>query len=252
MSAGPLRIVSVYPDLLGTYGDRGNGLVLVRRAQLRGIAAELLEVPVADDLPVGDLYCVGGGEDAAQLLAARRLAEDGTLERALADGAVLLAVCAGLQVLGRSFPGPGGRTEGLGLLALDTVASASPRAVGEVLVDGGSVGMLTGFENHAGRTVLDDGLEALGRVRFGVGNGDGTDGVVLDRVVGTYLHGPVLARNPVLADHLLATALGVAAFDPLGPGPAEALHDERVRAASARGSTAPRRAGRPRRRARAA
>lgn len=235
-----LRIVTVYPDLLGTYGDRGNGLVLRRRAELRGIDVELVEAPSDDRMPVADLYCLGGGEDGPQQLAVERLRSDGTLARAVDDGAVVLAVCAGLQVLGRSFPlRSGARADGLGVLPVDTVATTDPRAVGEVVVDvGGDVGVgsLTGFENHAGRTVRDEGAEPFGVVRSGIGNGDGTDGVQVGRLVATYLHGPVLARNPVLADWLLALAIGQPVLEPLAPGPAEALHDERLAAAGGDGA----------------
>lgn len=246
-----LAIVTVYPDLLGTYGDGGNGQVLRHRAAARGIAATLHEATSDAALPAADLYCLGGGEDAPQLLATERLRADGTLLRAAADGAVVFAVCAGLQVLGRSFPAPdGGRAEGLGLLSVDTVGSGQPRAVGEVLVATAGLGLLTGFENHAGRTSRDPSVPALGAVRLGVGNGDGTDGALEGRVVATYLHGPVLARNPALADWLLATALGVEELEPLAAGAPEELHDERVRAATATTAAAPRRGGRRPRRGR--
>ncbi len=226
-----LRVVNVYPDLLGTYGDRGNGLVLAARARLRGIDVALEEVSSDSRLPTADIYCVGGGEDGPQHLAASRLASDGTLRLAADDGAVVLAVCAGLQVLGRSFPSPDGqRVEGLGIFGVDTVASSLPRAVGEVVVDAGAIGLLTGFENHAGRTVRDADLDPIGRVLAGVGNGDGTDGVLADRRLGTYLHGPVLARNPRLADHLLCLALDTDALPPIPEGPAELLHAERLSA----------------------
>ena len=227
-----LRIVTVYPDLLGTYGDRGNGLVLERRAALRGIDVELSEVASDARLPRADVYCVGGGEDGPQQLAVERLERDGELRRAVDDGAVVLAVCAGVQVLGRSFPGAdGARCEGLGLLGVDTVGGPA-RAVGEVVVEASEpIGAVTGFENHAGRTVREHGVAALGRVVTGVGNGDGTDGALDGRIVATYLHGPVLARNPALADHLLGLALGVGALPPLEDDPAEALHTERLAAA---------------------
>jgi CobQ-like glutamine amidotransferase family enzyme len=233
-----MRIVTVYPDLLGTYGDRGNGLVLARRARLRGLDAEHVEARSDEALPRAELYCVGGGEDGPQLLAVQRLGDDGGLGRALGDGAVVLAVCAGLQVLGRSFPGPdGGRAGGLGLLGVDTVQSALPRAVGEVVVEGPEgVGSLSGFENHAGRTVRDEGVAALGRVVRGVGNGDGTDGAMSGNLVATYLHGPVLARNPRFADWLLARALGRPSLEPLASGPPEVLHDERLAVALGRGA----------------
>ncbi len=230
-----LRIVTVYPDLLGTYGDRGNGLVLLRRAALRGIDAELCESGSNEPLPVARLYCIGGGEDGPQQLAASRLDDDGTLRAAVADGATVLAVCAGLQILGRSFPGPQGRGDGLGLLAVDTVEGTGARAVGEVVVQGNDgIGLLSGFENHAGRTVRDEGVAPLGTVRSGVGNGDATDGVVQGSILGTYLHGPVLARNPALADRLLARALGVTDLEPIDDVPARRLHDERIVAARSR------------------
>jgi lipid II isoglutaminyl synthase (glutamine-hydrolysing) len=226
-----LRIVTVYPDLLGTYGDRGNGLVLERRASLRGIDVELSEAPSDAALPHADLYCVGGGEDGPQQLAVARLESDGTLLRAIDDGAVVLAVCAGVQVLGRSFPGADGqRCDGLGVLGVDTVGGAV-RAVGEVVVAAPEpLGSLTGFENHSGQTVRDEGVQALGRVVVGVGNGDGTDGARDGRILATYLHGPVLARNPILADLLLGLALNDGALAELAIGPAEALHDERLSA----------------------
>jgi lipid II isoglutaminyl synthase (glutamine-hydrolysing) len=224
-----LRIVTVYPDLLGTYGDRGNGLVLERRAALRGIDVELCEVPSDAALPRADLYCVGGGEDGPQQLAVARLEGDGTLRAAIDDGAVVLAVCAGIQILGRSFPGADGqRCDGVGVLGVDTVGG-EPRAVGEVVVEAPEpLGTLTGFENHAGRTVRDEGVAGLGRVVAGVGNGDGTDGARDGRILATYLHGPVLARNPKLADLLLGLALGDGALAELPAGPAESLHDERL------------------------
>lgn len=251
-----LRIVTVYPDLLGTYGDRGNGVVLRRRASLRGIDAVHVESPSTEHLPAADVYCIGGGEDGPQQLAVERLERDGTLRARVAEGAVVLAVCAGLQILGRSFAvRDGTRADGLGLLAVDTVASEAPRAVGEVVVEAGTgLGRVTGFENHAGRTVRDEGLAPLGRVLVGVGNGDGSDGARDGRILGTYLHGPVLARNPDLADWLLALAVG-RALDPIEQDPSRDLHDERL--AVAGGDVSPSRAGprttgRPRRRVRGA
>jgi CobQ-like glutamine amidotransferase family enzyme len=228
-----LRVVTVYPDLLGTYGDRGNGIVLLRRAALRGIECAHDEATSDERLPVADIYCIGGGEDGPQQLAVERLEQDGTLTARAGDGAVVLAVCAGLQVLGRSFAvSDGARAAGLGLFDLDTVASVQPRAVGEVVVDGAAGYLpLTGFENHAGRTVRDEALAPLGRVITGVGNGDGTDGALVGRLVGTYLHGPVLARNPLLADWLLALALNAGELAPIDDDPSRGLHDERLGAA---------------------
>jgi CobQ-like glutamine amidotransferase family enzyme len=229
-----LRVVTVYPDLLGTYGDRGNGLVLWRRALARGIDVQLEAVSSDTPLPDADLYCVGGGEDGPQQLAVERLARDGGLERNVASGAVVLAVCAGFQILGRSFPGPDGRRiEGLGMFGIDTVRGGDTRAVGEVVVEaGGRVGAVTGFENHAGHTVRDPGIAALGHVAVGIGNGDRTDGALQGRLVGTYLHGPVLARNPQFADWLLSMATGDEALAGIADDPSIDLHEERLAAAS--------------------
>ena len=170
----PLRIAVVYPDLLGTYGDGGNGLVLARRAEWRGYAVELLQAASDESLPEADLYCLGGGEDGPQVRAARSLIDDGTLARRVAEGAVVLAVCAGFQIVGTSFPGAGGDAhEGVGLLDVETVKPAGPRAVGEVLVDLdpdvlGPLPTLTGFENHGGATTRGAGAVALGHVVAGV------------------------------------------------------------------------------------
>jgi lipid II isoglutaminyl synthase (glutamine-hydrolysing) len=231
-----LRIAVVYPDLLGTYGDGGNGLVLARRAEWRGHDVMLLQAVSDRPLPGADLYCLGGGEDGPQVRAARTLVDDGTLARRAADGAVVLAVCAGFQIVGRTFPGADGEPhDGVGLLDVETVKRTGPRAVGEVLVevDPGVLGPLpplTGFENHGGATARREGTAALGRVVVGVGNGagDGSEGAVQGRVVGTYLHGPVLARNPALADTLLSWALGGATLNALDDEAPESLRQERL------------------------
>ena len=188
--AVPLRIAVVYPDLLGTYGDGGNGLVLARRAEWRGFEATLLQASSDRPLPEADVYCLGGGEDGPQVRAARTLIDDGMLARRVEAGAVVLAVCAGFQVVGRRFPGAAGSVhEGVGLLDIDTVKGPGPRAVGEVLVEVdpsplGPLPVLTGFENHGGATSLGDGTLPLGQVLAGVGNGggDGTEGAVQGRV----------------------------------------------------------------------
>jgi lipid II isoglutaminyl synthase (glutamine-hydrolysing) len=229
-----LRIAVVFPDLLGTYGDGGNGLILARRAEWRSYPVELLQAVSDRPLPEADIYCLGGGEDGPQVRAARTLIDDGMLARRVAGGAVVLAVCAGFQVAGRTFPGADGSPhEGLGLLEMDTVKGEGPRAVGEVLADATGVEnlpVLSGFENHGGRTTLADGTTALGRITLGVGNGggDGSEGAVCGRVVGTYLHGPALARNPALADLLLGWALGDVALAPLDDAASERLREERV------------------------
>ena len=240
--AGLLRIAVVYPDLLGTYGDGGNGLVLARRAEWRGLGAALLQASSDRPLPEADIYCLGGGEDGPQVRAARTLIDEGMLARRVTAGAVVLAVCAGFQIVGRTFPGAAGDAhEGVGLLDIDTVKGLGPRAVGEVLVEVGTTPLgplpvFTGFENHGGTTSLRDGAVALGRVLSGVGNGggDGTEGAVRGRVVGTYLHGPLLARNPALADRLLSWAIGDGSLEPLDDSEAEALREERLAAVGGR------------------
>nr|WP_244223365.1 glutamine amidotransferase [Amycolatopsis circi] len=209
------RIGLVLPGMLGTYGDSGNATVLVRRLRWRGIPAAVTEIDHDTPIPSSlDLYLVGGGEDAAQELAASRLRSDPGLRRAAGRGAAVLEVCAGLQILGQGFTtGTGAWQPGAGLLDL-TTSPGTRRSVGEIVVRAGSgIGLLTGFENHLGRTRLGPGSQPLGRVTAGTGNGDGTDGAVTGKIVATYLHGPVLARNPALADLLLSWALGTA----LGP-----------------------------------
>jgi len=240
-----LRVVVIYPDLLGTYGDAGNAIVLAGRAAWRGIPVELVLAVSDAALPEGgDIYCVGGGEDGPEVLAAERLG-GGVLQRAVAGGATVLAVCAGYQMMGSSFPGPDGRRHGgVGLLDVDTVKGSGRRAVGELLTDPfdrslvaaalvvPALDRLTGFENHSSVTGLGAEARPLGRVVSGVGNGDGsgTDGAWAGRVVGSYLHGPVLARNPRLADMLLTMATGTVP-SPLDDGEEEALHRERLRSA---------------------
>lgn len=209
MADSTVDIALVLPDLLGTYGDSGNAEILARRLQWRGISARVVPVTIDEPLPMSlPIYVIGGGEDAAQELATRQLAGLGT---AVERGASIFAVCAGLQLLGHEFAALGGRTSaGLGLLDLRTVAAPS-RAIGEITSQPCTAGLdqpLTGFENHQGHTVLGPRARPLGRVGRGTGNGDGTEGAVQDRIIGTYLHGPVLARNPQLADLLLTQVLG--------------------------------------------
>ena len=229
-----LKVCTLYPDLLGTYGDGGNAIILDRRATWRGFEVERLEVRAGDAIPVADLYCIGGGEDGPQVRATALLKEDGTLEGAVRDGAVLLAVCAGFQIIGRRFTAAEGRDmEGLGLLDVETVRSDEPRAVGEVTATIvastlGHIPPLSGFENHGGRTQLGAGVEPLAKATKGVGNGfDGTEGAVAGRILATYLHGPVLARNPAIADVLLSWALNISQLEPLDDSLHDALRNER-------------------------
>lgn len=229
-----VRIALVVPDLLGTYGDRGNVTVLAQRLRWRGIDAEIVTVLSAESaVPEDcDLYLIGGGEDIAQVAAVRFLRRGNGLLRAASRGVPVLGICGGLQVLGTSFAtGDGQRHEGLGLVDAATEPGQG-RAIGEVTTQCtmGNVGMLTGFENHLGRTTVGPGSQPLGRVVRGIGNGhDETEGAVSGHVICTYLHGPVLARNPKLADLLLEWAIG----EPLEPMPdppeLKALRTERTR-----------------------
>jgi hypothetical protein len=209
-----VRIGVLFPDILGTYGDNGNAVVLERRLRWRGLAAQIERIGVDDPVPAEcDVYVIGGGEDQAQVLAADRLRSNPALSRAVERGAVVLAVCAGLQVLGRWFAGPRGeRYEGLGLLDVTTVARRR-RIVGDITVLPDPALLpdaLTGFENHQGATTLGRDARPLGTVLEGTGNGAGraVDGAVQRRVLGSYLHGPILARNPALADLLLEWVTG--------------------------------------------
>ena len=227
-----LRIVWLYPDLLSTYGDRGNMLILARRAYARGIPVETLEVRSDQAVPEqGDIYLLGGGEDGPQALAAQRLNADRGLHRALERGATALVVCAGYQLVGTSFFAKGEKCDGLGLLDLSSDRGPS-RAVGELAGtpdQGLGLPTITGFENHGGRTHLGPGLTPLARVSAGVGNDGATEGVWRGKLLGTYMHGPALARNPAIADLLLSWAVG-STMDPLDDTWPTRLRHERLAA----------------------
>jgi CobQ-like glutamine amidotransferase family enzyme len=232
-----LRVGLVYPELLGTYGDRGNAVVLMQRARWRGHAAELVEVAASEPIPASlDIYLFGGGEDDPQSMAAAGMrASAANVSQARANGAVVFAVCAGFQLIGHRYDTPDGESiEGLGLVDAVTRPGGN-RLIGEVVVEPGDRALprLTGFENHGGRTTLGEGERPLGRVVTGGGNGNGYDGVRGERLIGTYLHGPVLPRNPALADLLLSWVLGDLA--PLDSQPEEELRAERIAAGSAAG-----------------
>ncbi len=248
MSRGPstTRIALIYPELLGTYGDGGNAIVLARRLRWRGLRGEIVNVPAGSPVPDGcDIYLLGGGEDAPQVLAADGIRQNRAIARAVSGGAAVLAVCAGYQVIGESFPSGGEIHPGLHLVDIETRRSFAPpqapppaRAVGDIVVEPDprlGLPTLYGYENHAGRTRRLPGARGfpLGTVRRGIGDGDvGTDGIIDGRVVGTYLHGPVLAQNPALADMLLGWVHG--SLPPLdGPPETTALREARRRALAA-------------------
>lgn len=240
MSDNSLRLVWVYPDLLSTYGDQGNALVVERRAQQRRLQVERYDVRSDQPVPTsGDIYLIGGGEDRPQRLAAERLRRDGGLQRAVGNGAIVFSVCAGYQILGHEFINDlGEREAGLGLLDVISTRGEGERCVGDVLGDiDPQLGLppLTGFENHQGITHLGPSARPFARTRIGKGNGtgDGTEGAFNDTVFGTYMHGPVLARNPLIADLLLKLALDVNALPPVDDRWYEALRNERIAAATA-------------------
>lgn len=234
MTDSVVRIGLVLPDVMGTYGDGGNSVVLRERLRLRGFRAEVIDITLDDPVPESlDLYTLGGAEDYAQRLATRHLIRHPGLQRAAERGAPVLAICAAIQVLGHWYETSAGeRVDGVGML--DVTTSPQPeRTIGEVvsqpLVDGLSQ-RLTGFENHRGGTVLGAEARPLAKVVSGAGNrlGDGIDGAVQGSVVATYLHGPCLARNPELADHLLSRVVGE--LEPLELPEVDRLRRERLAA----------------------
>ncbi len=214
MADSTVRIGLVLPDVMGTYGDGGNAVVLRQRLRRRGFDAEIVEITLSDPVPAElDLYTLGGAEDYAQRLATKHLLRYPGLQQAAERGAPVLAICAAIQVLGHWYETSSGeRVDGVGLL--DVTTSPQPeRTIGEVVSEpliSGLIEKLTGFENHRGGTVLGSEAAPLARVVSGAGNraGDGIDGAAQGSVVATYLHGPCLARNPELADHLLRGVVG--------------------------------------------
>jgi CobQ-like glutamine amidotransferase family enzyme len=243
-------VAHLYPEYLNIYADRGNLAVLAERARRRGMELDVRSVGLGDELPAGaDLYYIGGGQDREQSLVAPDLAARGpALAKAVAEDAVVLAVCGGYQLLGRFYRDRSGEEQpGAGLFPLHTIAGER-RMIGNVLIEceleSGERRTAAGFENHAGRTILDDGATALGNVVAGFGNDgeSGHEGCRVGNAIGTYLHGPLLPRNPWLADWLLARAVAhrtgtVPRFDPLPDvleGAAHAVASARARARAGR------------------
>ena len=209
-----LVLVHLYPDLLRTYGDRGNVLALVRRAEWRGFRVEVAPVSRGERVPPGaGIVLLGGGTDRDQeILGEDLVGRREELDAAATGGAVVVGICGGYQLLGRRYvAADGSAIDGLGLLDVVTEAAAG-RMVGNVharaWLDGRDFD-LVGFENHGGRTRLGPAARPLASVPRGQGNNglDGTEGAVQGAVLGTYLHGPVLPANPDFADALLARAL---------------------------------------------
>ena len=235
MPDSTVRIGLVLPDVMGTYGDGGNALILRQRLRMRGYDAEIVEITLNDPVPESlDVYTLGGAEDSAQRLATRHLAKYPGLQKAAERGAPVLAICAAIQVLGNWYETSSGeRVDGVSMLDVTTSPQAT-RSIGEVITTPRMNGLtqpLTGFENHRGGTTLGAEARGLARVTHGVGNGvgDGLEGVVQGSVIGTYMHGPALARNPELADLLLKRALGVDELAPLDLPEVAQLRRERLR-----------------------
>ena len=242
-----LRLLALYPEQMNIYADRGNVLFLQRRCEWRGIDFEHATAGPGDqvDPQAHDLIYIGGGQDRDQRIVAADLRETkrDALAAAVDDGAVVLAVCGGYQLLGHSYQLDDETMPGLGLVDLVTVREPGPRLIGNVAIEvdlGTGRQVIAGFENHGGRTHLGEGAEPLGRVLEGFGNNgvDGFEGVRRDNVIGTYIHGPLLPKNAWLADHLIALALArrggaVPALGPLDDALEAAAH-ESARAAALR------------------
>jgi hypothetical protein len=246
MPEATLRVLWLYPEHMNIYADRGNIAVLQRRCAWRGIGFELARAGPGDsvDPDAQDLLYIGGGQDRDQALVAGDLVETKreALAEALADDVAMLAVCGGYQLLGRSYALSDGKLlPGLGLVNTETVREPGPRLIGNVVIEsdlGDGPRRLAGFENHGGRTYLGEHERALGRVVSGHGNNgrDGLEGVRRGRLIGTYLHGPLLPKNTWLADVLIRWALerrtGTAPeLEPLDDELERAAHQSAVRAA---------------------
>ncbi|QSO54242.1 glutamine amidotransferase [Alicyclobacillus curvatus] len=206
----PLHIAHLYPDLLNLYADKGNIQTLVSRCVWRGIDVEVSSVPSGTypKLSDYDLVLLGGGSDREQALVGRTLLDaQSEWKAAVEDGLPLLAICGGYQLLGDYYQLPDGtKVPGLSILSLVTEAG-DPRLIGNVAIKSEECGTIIGFENHSGRTWHKH--DVLGRVQKGHGNNneDGGEGIRYKNVFGTYIHGPLLPKNPALADLVLATAM---------------------------------------------
>jgi lipid II isoglutaminyl synthase (glutamine-hydrolysing) len=211
-----LRLLALYPEQMNIYADRGNILFLRRRCEWRGIGFAYAAADPGEGFDPGahDLLYLGGGQDRDQVAVAADMVESKqeSIAEAVGDGAALLAVCGGYQLLGHSYRLGDERLSGLGVVDLETVREPGPRLIGNVAIEvdlGTGPRTLAGFENHGGRTYLGAGAEPLGRVLQGHGNNgeDGFEGVRRANLIGTYLHGPLLPKNAWLADHLIAAGL---------------------------------------------
>jgi lipid II isoglutaminyl synthase (glutamine-hydrolysing) len=234
-----LRVCSLYPDLMNIYADRGNISVLRARCEWRGLGFELDASGLGEgvDPDAHDLFYMGGGQDRDQAAVARDMihTKRDSLHAAAERGAVLLAVCGGYQLLGHSYQLGEEELPGIGLVDLRTVREPGRRLIGNCAIEadlGAGPRVIAGFENHGGRTYLGAGTRPLGKVLSGFGNNgrDGFEGVHEGKVIGTYLHGPLLPKNVWLADRLIELALELE-LEPLDDGLEEAAHASARRAA---------------------
>lgn len=233
-----LRVLSLYPEQMNIYADRGNILFLQRRCEWRGIGFSHAGAGPGEsfDPAAHDLLYIGGGQDRDQQMVAADMVATKRAEIAAAvdDGVSLLAVCGGYQLLGHSYQLGEEKLPGLGVADLETVREPGPRLIGNVEIEvdlGAGPRVLAGFENHGGRTYLGAEAKPLGHVLHGHGNNDrdGLEGVRRDNLIGTYLHGPLLPKNAWFADHLIAVALerrygSPAQLEPLDDGLEDAAH----------------------------
>ena len=235
-----LRVLSLYPELMNIYADRGNIAVLRARCEWRGLGFELASASLGEsfDPEAHDLFYMGGGQDRDQVAVAKDMehTKREALHSAAGRGAVVLAVCGGYQLLGHSYELGGEELPGVGLVDLRTIREPGPRLIGNCAIEadlGAGPRVIAGFENHGGRTYLGHGETPLGRVIRGHGNNgrDGFEGVHRDNVIGTYLHGPLLPKNVWLADRLIELALSTE-LEPLADDELEqAAHASARRAA---------------------
>ena len=236
-----VRVAHLYPDRMNIYADRGNLAVLRRRLAWRGLTLEVADVGLGDrvDPDACDLVYLGGGQDRDQELVAQDLVatKADALRAATADGAVLLAVCGGYQLAGAGYTGvDGSRMPGIDVLDVDTEAGPT-RLIGDVVIEAeidGVTRQVVGYENHAGRTTLGPGSTPLGRVVHGHGNdgSGGFEGAVTGRAIGTYLHGPLLPKNPWLADLVLRWALERGTGESITLEPLDDTLEQRAHAAA--------------------
>jgi CobQ-like glutamine amidotransferase family enzyme len=236
-SNGTFTIGWLYADLMNIYGDRGNVLTLARRAEWRGFDPRVIELGRGASEQMGgvDVFFFGGGQDREQALIyddLRQYKQD-SLQKAVQDGAQILAVCGGYQLLGHYYQTAAGeRFDGIGMLDVKTEAGKK-RFIGDVVVQAAlqdlTPSTIVGFENHSGRTFLGGNARPLGKVLHGKGNNgsDRTEGAVQGNIIGTYMHGSLLPKNPHLADHIIGRAIrrrGGASLSPLDDSAELAAH----------------------------